>query len=197
MQSKVDQIIQDIEFQGWSLKQNIFTQDQLHLMQELFDSDFLPAKVGKSHQLQRNEEIRGDWIYWIDTLNPPLVLKDLINFLEQLKQSLNQNFFLGIKEFECHLAKYPVNSFYKTHLDRFEKDSSRSFTFIFYLHPAWDKKDGGELVLYNKSGDVVETVLPAPGSMLCFISEDFPHEVKTCFRERRSLTGWMHTKIIN
>jgi SM-20-related protein len=197
MQVEVDQIIQDIRSQGWSFKQNIFNLDQLQHIQELYESDFLPAKVGKTHQLHRNEEIRGDWIRWIDTLTPPAQLHDLINLLEQLKISLNQNFFLGLKEFECHLAKYPVNSFYKTHVDRFEKDSSRSFTFIFYLHEAWDKKDGGELVLYNKSGEIIETILPLPGSMLCFMSEEFPHEVKTCFKERRSLTGWMHTKIIN
>lgn len=192
----IDRIAQDVQQQGWSYQQNVV--DALHLaaISDLFNAEFAPARVGKDSQLQRVEEIRGDWIKWLDPQHPPGILEPQIEFLRKLQNDLNQRFYLGLQDFECHLAKYPAGSFYKKHLDRFEKDSSRSISFIFYLHQEWRSCDGGELVLYNEEGKVLKTILPEPGSMVIFLSEDFPHEVKICSRERRSLTGWMHTKIL-
>lgn len=192
----VDQIIQDIEQKGWSYQHKIVDNIDLKLIQPLFEADFRPAGVGKDSQLQRVEEIRGDWIKWLDPQLPPRELTSQINFLKDLQHEFNQRLYLGIQDFECHLAKYPVGSFYKKHVDRFEKDTSRSISFIFYLHQSWEAADGGELVLYNKDGEILKTILPEPGSMIIFLSEEFPHEVKVCSRERRSLTGWMHTKIL-
>ncbi len=192
----LEQIIQEISLQGWSYQQNVVDQHHLNLLAPLFSSDFSPARVGKERDLQRVEEIRGDFISWLDPLNPPTELANEFHLLEQLKLELNRNFFLGLKDFEAHLAKYPKGSFYKKHLDRFTTDSSRSLSFVFYLHQHWDEADGGELVLYNQEGEMIKTILPVPGSMICFLSGDFPHEVRPCSRERRSLTGWMHTKIL-
>lgn len=192
----LDQIIQDIQAHGWSYQQNVVDKSQLGQLAPLFAENFLPAKVGKNQDRKRVEDIRGDFIKWLDPKDPPPELKPQILLLEDLRLKLNQHFFLGLKEFECHLARYPAGSFYKKHLDRFENDSSRSLSFIFYLHEEWAPEDGGELVLFNQQGEILKTILPSPGSMICFLSEDFPHEVKTCFKERRSLTGWMHTRII-
>ena len=192
----LDQIIQDIRSQGWSYQHNVVDKPRLAGLAPLFQDDFQPAKVGKSQDRKRVEEIRGDFIKWLDPKHPPLELRPEMQLLEELKLQLNQNFYLGLKEFECHLARYPSGSFYKKHLDRFEKGSSRSLSFIFYLHEEWTPQDGGELVLYHQNNDIVKTILPEPGSMVCFLSGDFPHEVKPCFKERRSLTGWMHTRII-
>lgn len=192
----LDQIIQDIRTQGWSYQHNVVDKPRLAGLAPLFQDDFQPAKVGKSQDRKRVEEIRGDFIKWLDPKHPPLELRPEMQLLEELKLQLNQNFYLGLKEFECHLARYPSGSFYKKHLDRFEKGSSRSLSFIFYLHEEWTPQDGGELVLYHQNNDIVKTILPEPGSMVCFLSGDFPHEVKPCFKERRSLTGWMHTRII-
>lgn len=192
----IDQIVQDIEKQGWSYIPGAISPERLSELEVLFGRDFTPARVGHQTDRQRVESIRGDFIHWLDPLSPPQELADEIEFLNKLKQEVNQRFFLGLKDFECHLAKYPPGSFYKKHLDRFAKDSSRSLTFIYYLHQEWNKEDGGELILYNQDGEVLQTILPAPGSLVCFLAEDFPHEVKTSFRERRSFTGWMHTKIL-
>lgn len=190
----VDQIIQDIHQQGWSYQQNVVDNLRLATMAGLFEAEFSPAGVGS--EKQRVEEIRGDWIKWLDPLHPPGVLEPEIEFLRVLQNEFNQKFYLGLQDFECHLAKYPPGSFYKKHVDRFAKDSSRSISFIFYLHQEWKDTDGGELVLYNKDNQMIKTILPLPGSMIIFLSEDFPHEVKVCSQERRSLTGWMHTKIL-
>ncbi len=193
----IDQIVQDIRNQGWSYQHNVVDNSRLNVIQSLFEGEFLPARVGKDHDRKRVEEIRTDWIHWLDPLVPPRELEEEIQFLDFLKNALNKNFYLGLKEFECHLAKYPIGSFYKKHLDRFNKDSSRSISFIFYLHEQWEKDDGGELVIYDRHDNLIKTILPEPGSFICFLSDDFPHEVKVCARERRSLTGWMHTKILN
>jgi len=190
----IDKIIQEIEEKGWSYQDHVVDTRKLNQIADLFSREFLPARVGKNQVLQRQESIRGDWIYWIDPLDPHPEVKSFIEILDLLKSRLNQAFYMGLRDFECHLAKYPVGAFYKKHLDRFEQDSSRGFTFIFYLHQQWNESDGGELVLYDKAGNILETILPRPGSFMCFLPGEFPHEVKTSHRERWSLTGWMHTK---
>jgi len=192
----IDQIVRDIQRQGWSYQQNIVDNSHLSALLPLFAAEFSPAAVGKNLERQIIEEIRGDWIKWIDPLDPPHELQSQIEYLRELQNKLNQQCYLGLQDFECHLAKFRPGTFYKKHLDRFEKDSSRSISFIFYLHQEWKETDGGELVLYDKNIQEVQTILPAPGSLIVFLSEDFPHEVKICSRERRSLTGWMHTKIL-
>lgn len=192
----IDQIARDVHQQGWSYQQKVVDNLRLQAMEPLFEGEFTPANVGKASQRQRIEEIRGDWIKWLDPLHPPGILEPEIEFLRKLQNELNQRFYLGLQDFECHLAKYPPGSFYKKHLDRFEKDSSRCISFIFYLHQEWKESSGGELILYNKKDEILKTIYPEPGSLMIFLSEDFPHEVKICSQERRSLTGWMHTKIL-
>jgi len=191
---KTDKIIQDIELKGWSYQQDFVDSHTLESLIDLFGREFSPARVGKNQLLQRQEGIRGDWVYWIDPLDPPSSLKFAMDFLNHLKEGLNQAFFFGLRDFECHLAKYPPGTFYKKHLDRFEQDSSRGFTFIFYLHSDWTEADGGELVLYHKDGRILETIIPRPGSFMCFLPGEFPHEVRISHKERWSLTGWIHTK---
>jgi len=193
----IEKILQDIHEHGKSFQSHFFSEEELKNISRLFVDDFVPAHIGKGNQRKRDESVRGDFTKWIDPKNPPHELKAAFEFLDELLFNLNRHFFLGVKEYEAHLAKYPRGAFYKKHLDRFEKDSSRVFTYIFYLHEEWNEACGGELVLYTKDGKELEKILPLPGSLMCFMSEDFPHEVLVSTHERRSLTGWMHTKIIS
>lgn len=195
----VDQILQEIERKGFCYLQNVLDRSELASINEFFEThknEFEAAKVGIGDNKQRVETIRGDYTFWLDPIAPDESFRKIIAFVEELKNKLNEKFFLGLKQFECHLARYPQGTFYKKHLDRFETNSSRSVSFIFYVHEAWSPENGGELVLYDKGGDVIETVVPRPGSFICFMSDEFPHEVRPATRERRSLTGWMHTKLI-
>lgn len=195
----IEQIIREIESQGWCYRTNVIGPTELASINHYFDEhrqDFRPAKVGSQDNRQRVEAIRGDYTCWLDPMDPPQAFKSQIEFLAEIKNALNARFFLGLQDFECHLAYYPPGTFYKKHSDRFGKDSSRSLSFIFYLHQYWDEKDGGELVMYHNDGSPLKTISPMPGSFICFLSEDFPHEVKTGLKERRSLTGWMHRKIL-
>lgn len=192
----LEQIIRDIKDKGWSFQENILTAHDMSAISSFFHThrgEFEPAKIGKGQSRQRNESVRGDYTYWIDPLNPPTEFSPLMEILESLKTNLNQEIFLGAREYECHLAFYPPGTFYQKHVDRFNNDSSRVLSFIFYVHDEWQPGDGGELVLH---GEKETAINPIPGSLMVFLSDNLPHEVKPCKRERRSFTGWMHSKII-
>lgn len=194
----LDQLVRDIKEKGWSFQENILTAHDLSLIADFFQkhrSEFEPAQIGKGELRQRREDVRGDHTFWIDPLKPPPLFTKIMSLLEELKTDLNREIFLGAREYECHLAYYRSGSFYQKHVDRFENDSSRVLSFVFYLHEEWKSGDGGELVLYPDE-KTTATISPLPGSLVIFLSEGLPHEVKPCVRERRSFTGWMHSKII-
>jgi SM-20-related protein len=196
----LEEIIQSLSREGWIHIPGFLNASELKSINEFFDghkSEFIPAQIGKGDARKINTEIRGDHTFWLDPLAPQNTFKQLINFIDDLKQEVNRSLFLGLKEFECHLAYYPPGTFYKKHLDRFEQDSSRALTFIFYVHENWSPGSGGELVLYDKDQRLLKMIEPLPGSLLCFLSGDFPHEVKMSHFERRTFTGWIHNKIIN
>lgn len=198
--SIAEHISQQIAKQGWCHLEQVIPLDQLSLMNQFFEQQlhhFRPAAIGSQGVRQRAAGIRSDFTYWLDPLAPPEAFQWPILFLNNLKTELNQQCFLGIKEFECHLAHYPAGAFYQKHLDRFNNDSSRVISFVFYLNQSWSQDLGGELVIYQPEGEMITTISPAPGSLVCFLSHDFPHEVKVSRGERRSFTGWMHTKNIN
>lgn len=195
----IEQILQEMERKCYAFLPSLLTASELEMINSFFDSKkdcFTPAKVGGSHNRQRIESLRGDYTFWIDPLDPPRELHRVLKFLEEVKQSINQRLYLGLRELECHMAYYPSGSFYKKHLDRLESSSTRTLSFVFYLNSSWNKDNGGELILYNKENEIIEKINPMPGSFICFLSDEFPHEVKSAKIERRSLTGWMHTKII-
>jgi SM-20-related protein len=191
----LEQILREIERNGFGLIPNLVSATDLAEMNRFFidhRGEFTPAMVGSKDQKQRVEAVRGDFTYWIDALDPVKPFDKLVGFLDQLRSSVNEKFFLGLQQYECHLAYYPPGTFYKKHLDRHESNSSRSLSFVFYLN----ETVGGELVLYNKDNEIIKTVTPTPGTFICFMSDEFPHEVKPSEQERRTFTGWMHTKII-
>lgn len=195
----IEQIIRDTLSHGWSTIPHLLDSSTLMSINAFIDQhqgEFVPAKVGKGTNQARREEIRGDHTFWIDPKGPPKPFEAPLHFLSELKNALNRELYLGMKEFECHLAYYPAGTFYKTHLDKFEQNSTRVFSFVFYLNQEWKDEMGGELVIYDGSHRELTRISPDPGTFICFLSEEFPHEVKPATRERRSLTGWMHTKII-
>lgn len=192
----LDQIVRDIKAKGWSFRENILTPDDISLISRFFEGhreEFEAAHIGKGESRQRNEDVRGDYTFWIDPLNPPGPFGKIMSCLEDLKTTLNREIFLGAREYECHLAYYPAGTFYQKHVDRFENDSSRVLSFIFYIHENWPTEDGGELILHAEEKI---TISPIPGSLMVFLSDNLPHEVKPGKKERRSFTGWMHSKII-
>lgn len=195
----LNKVIQDLEVKGYCYLPALLDSASLDKMNHFFNlhqSEFSPAKVGNKDKKLRVETIRGDFTFWLDPLDPVEPFQSVFSFLDQLKDKVNSQFYLGLCQYECHLAFYPPGTHYQKHMDQAEKDSSRKLSFIFYLNETWNDSLGGELVLYNQAGDEIISIAPMPGSFACFLSDEFPHEVKASAQERRSLTGWMHTKLI-
>ena len=150
---------------------------------------FHTAGIGREQDYQLNSFVRRDRIRWLDRDHLPV--RFYLDWIEQLRLRLNRELFLGLFDFECHYAHYPKGAFYKKHLDAFRGTSIRRLTTILYLNPGWQPADGGELIVYGEdSQTMIETVLPMMGTLVLFLSEQFPHEVLPAKRSRYSLTGW-------
>jgi len=157
---------------------------------------FRQAGVGVGPTLKVRPEIRSDYVLWLDPAAPTPAQLPYVALLEQLRFAINQALFLGLFEFEGFLAVYPPGSFYQKHLDNFLGARHRLVTCVLYLNPAWQPGDGGELRLYpdeNLPAQFVD-IAPRGGTLACFLSERFPHEVLPARQERFSLTGWFRLR---
>lgn len=98
---------------------------------------------------------------------------------------------MGLFSFESHFAWYQKGEYYKRHLDTFLGESNRVLSLVVYLNDGWLFEDKGELVLYKSKNDLNGTkVLPTFGTIVVFLSKEFPHEVLPSYRERLSIAGW-------
>ena len=61
------------------------------------NGQFQPAKVGRSQEQKEVSQIRSDWTSWIDLKDPEFDFLALE--IDELKNELNQNLFLGIQDF--------------------------------------------------------------------------------------------------
>lgn len=153
------------------------------------------AGIGRQQQHTVNTRVRNDHIHWLNAVEPAEQL--WLQQMEQTRQLINRELFMGLFDYESHLARYQPGARYKKHLDAFKGRSNRVLTTVFYLNPVWQPTDGGELVIYGDSGEVLETVLPHQGTLVVFLSERFVHEVRTAHRQRYSLTGWFRHNTTN
>ena len=148
--------------------------------------DFHAAAVGRGVEQQRNRFVRRDLIHWMDERDPALAPWHA--WTESLRVHLNRQLFLGLFSFESHVAHYRPGDFYRRHVDAFRGEANRVISLVCYLNEAWKEGDGGELVLYTDPGPV--TVQPTYRTVVLFLSEETPHEVKPAQRDRFSVTGW-------
>ena len=151
------------------------------------------ARVGRNVGVQANAQLRGDDTRWLAQAPVDASERDAVASVTGLQTYLNEALFLGAHKVELHFARYAPGAFYRTHRDRFRDDDARLVSLVFYLNDHWPDDAGGELVLYadDDSGTVVARVQPRAGTMVCFLSDRFPHEVLPATRERVSLTGWL------
>ena len=195
-QLKQQKLIDELVDQRISINPNFFDRELVcALHQELFDlaeADRLrAAHIGKQQQRTHISDIRGDAIRWLngETEAQRHFLAEMI----QLQEVLNQQLFLGLSELEAHFAYYPPGTGYQKHLDSFQNNNLRRITIVVYLNPDWQEADGGELKIYN--GDkVIASVLPLGGTLVCFVSEEIPHQVAITNRERFSIAGWFRVR---
>ncbi|WP_350494820.1 2OG-Fe(II) oxygenase [Neopusillimonas aromaticivorans] len=74
-------------------------------------------------------------------------------FLAELRQTLNQQYYLGLRSEEFHLARYDSGYGYSRHLDQHRNSPHRKISAVLYLNDDWNDDDGGELCLYETTPD--------------------------------------------
>ena len=199
MNIKIENILDDLEQQGWSVQEHFFSNELTQQLNETLNSlrqqgSFKQAGIGRENKLHIEQSIRSDEISWFDEKSLNESQQKFLNITRQLQDAINQKFYLGLFELEVHFALYPPKAFYKRHLDQHKNQDTRVLTVITYLNENWEKEDGGELQLYLQNGEAV-SVMPNAGTLVCFMSADFEHEVLPAKRERASLTGWFRKRV--
>lgn len=190
-------LIDDLAEQGWS-RQRAFL--PLSLTAELEQEcraraaagELAPAAIGRAAGQAIVEGIRGDRILWIEN-GQSAACDRFLDAMETLRLELNRQLFLGLEELECHFAFYAPGAFYLRHFDRFRDDDLRTVTVVFYLNPDWQAEQGGALRMYLDEQRRLD-VLPEAGTLACFVSGEFAHEVLSASRDRLSLTGWFRRR---
>jgi SM-20-related protein len=147
------------------------------------------AGIGRADQHQKDESIRSDEIDWIDDRS--MVGEAWLAWCSKLQLALNQRLFLGLFSFESHFAHYAPGRSYGRHRDAFTGRTNRVVSLVTYLNQDWRASDGGELVLYQDEADKNGLrILPEAGTVVLFLSDEFPHEVLPAKVDRYSIAGW-------
>lgn len=156
---------------------------------------FRDALVGNKQTELRDNTIRGDTIFWLDESTKVPACREFFEWATDMKERLNRHFYLGLKRYEFHFARYDTGYGYKTHIDQHQGHPHREITIILYLNPEWGDQDGGELCMYCLVDHKQETqrILPKHDRLVMFRSGRIPHAVLPCVRPRWSLTGWFRT----
>ncbi|MCK6617320.1 MAG: 2OG-Fe(II) oxygenase [Cyclobacteriaceae bacterium] len=189
-----DSIATGLAEQEFAIADQFLSQPEVNKILDLpvFQSREAFKKAGISKQVQVKEEIRGDYIQWIDKTTASGAVKIYLHRLDELVRYLNRNLFLSLKDYEVHFTFYPAGTFYKRHLDQFKQDDHRKLSVICYLNADWKPEHGGELRMYLPGR--TRDVLPEAGRLVCFRSDCIEHEVLPATRERLSITGWILDK---
>jgi SM-20-related protein len=186
-------IADDIERQGYSIRPGALPREisdsLLAYQQGLNSGKYMEAGIGRGENFLKNEFVRTDKICWITGASDAGRL--WIEWTSCLQSFLNRRLFLGLFSFESHFAHYAPGDYYKRHYDAFKGEANRVLSVVTYLNPGWTMTDGGELVLYRDDLDQDGIrIVPLLGTVVVFLSEDFPHEVLAANRDRYSVAGW-------
>lgn len=195
-------IADDIERQGYSIRPRALPDDissSLYSYQQNLNTNrYTDAGIGRGEDFLKAELVRTDGICWITGESD--AGSRWIDWTSRLQSFLNQKLFLGLFSFESHFAHYASGAYYKRHYDAFRGEANRVLSVITYLNQSWAHTEGGELVLYNDDEDFDGLeVAPLYGTLVIFLSEEFPHEVLPATKDRYSVAGWfrVNTSINN
>lgn len=194
-----DEIIEGLATRGFAITEKFLDQKAATLLaketsNDWIEGEFRRAGVGRGEELQVRDEVRRDHVRWLETDDATGAQILYLKKLDNLRQALNRQLFLGLQRYEGHFAVYPPDAFYKPHLDRPRGSEDRWITTILYLNPKWKEGDGGELKLqteaHQRDGESL-IVPPQLGTFVTFLAGDFWHEVLSSNTERLSITGWL------
>lgn len=194
MNQSFESIADGLAEYGYAIVDNFINDEQVQNILNLKEfktglEHFKKAGIGKHQAHQINESVRGDYIHWVDKNLAPPSLVVYLDKLQSLIQYLNTALYLSLKDYELHITVYPPGSYYKRHLDQFNRDDHRKISVICYLNNLWKEEEGGQLRMYLH--DKTLEVLPLAGRLVCFRSDQIEHEVMAATRPRLSVTGWL------
>jgi SM-20-related protein len=164
---------------------------------ELFEAGKLRAAgIGTRDRHRIDPAIRSDQTLWLDPLAASRPQRECLSAFDALRLTLNRELQLGLFELETHFAAYPPGAFYRRHRDQQTESNTRVVSCVLYLNSDWKADDGGQLRLYlgPEESAKYQDVLPEGGTLVCFMSDRFWHEVLPAARVRLSLTGWFRRR---
>ncbi len=160
----------------------------------LNNKNFTQAQIGRGSDEQHNKFVRRNRVHWLQEHDPDI--SNWLGWVQDIKQALNRNLFLGLDTFESHLALYQPGDYYRRHTDAFRGERNRVVSLVSYLNQGWQPDQGGELVLYPEDAEPIQ-VTPEAGTLVLFLSEEIPHEVLTTMRTRSGFAGWFRVRTGN
>jgi len=201
-ESMLAAIANELDAHGWSVCRGFISHSEVADLREKLrawweEGELRQAGIGRGKSFQVREDIRGDYVRWLDFSTGGAFSVFHERHIEPLRIAVNRRLFLGIQEYEAHVTVYPPDAFYTRHVDQFQDAAHRKLSVILYLNDAdWTHDDGGELRLFipQDNGERIVDVLPEGGTLVAFLSHEIPHEVLPTRRERFSLTGWFRSR---
>lgn len=197
----IETVVEQLADKGWCAVPGFLPGDLVARLAEearaLYESGRLqPAATGRGAQREVRTGLRDDVIAWLEEDSASAAQQEYLAHMEALRLAANRELQLGLFDLEAHFARYPAGARYQKHLDVFQRDSRRTLSVICYLNGGWRESEGGQLRIFldeNSAGQHVD-ILPQGGTLACFLSHRFPHEVLPATRERLSLTGWFRRR---
>jgi SM-20-related protein len=185
---------------GWALCPDYFDADFTAALRDDLLScgqSLTKAAIGRGGARRQITDIRNDSIHWLD--GAAAAQTRFLERMENLRRELNRALFLGLFEYEAHYARYEPGGFYKKHVDSLKGTRNRIVSTVTYLTPDWTEADGGHLVLYapDEEDRALTKILPRPGALALFMSEEIPHEVLPPARTRESVAGWFRCNSVS
>jgi SM-20-related protein len=154
------------------------------------DKQMLSAGTGNDTLVVHDKLYRSDKIYWLDREHNDTHENTFFDLMDRFVAYLNRTCYTGITGYEFHYALYEKGSFYKTHVDQFQNNSSRQYSMIMYLNVGWVAADGGELCVHH-ADESLQNISPQNGKSVFFKSSQLKHEVLLSNKTRMSITGWL------
>jgi len=161
-------------------------------LQRLYKNEvFKQAGTGNDMLVVRDQLVRSDEIYWLDRKHNDATENVFFDLMDEFVVYLNKECFTGICGYEFHYTRYEKGSFYKKHIDQFQKHGNRAYSMVMYLNENWEIADGGELCIHHPHEK--QLISPLNRRAVFFKSSELAHEVMTTQVPRLSITGWFKT----
>ena len=146
-----------------------------------------PAGTGRAGEVR--EAVRGDRIAWLEVEDEPR-FQSAFGLFDALLAAAREELWLGVLDYELHVASYGVGAGYQAHRDTLLGGSRRRLTAILYLNVGWCPDDGGELLTWPENGEPGSRA-PLAGRLVLFLPHRLLHAVAPSHAERVSVTGWL------